>query len=46
MLTFLHAADIHPDSPLRGLSYYKGRPPQGSHSAGVVWTQCSVLNSR
>ena len=27
MLTFSHAADIHLDSPLRGLSYYKGRPP-------------------
>ena len=27
MLTFLHAADIHLDSPLRGLSYYEGAPP-------------------
>jgi DNA repair protein SbcD/Mre11 len=27
MLTFLHAADIHLDSPLRGLSYYDGAPP-------------------
>jgi len=24
MLTFLHAADIHLDSPLRGLSHYEG----------------------
>jgi DNA repair exonuclease SbcCD nuclease subunit len=27
MLTFLHAADIHLDSPLRGLSHYDGAPP-------------------
>jgi hypothetical protein len=27
MLTFLHAADIHLDSPLRGLSHYEGAPP-------------------
>lgn len=27
MLTFLHAADIHLDSPLRGLSYDEGAPP-------------------
>lgn len=27
MLTFLHAADIHIDSPLRGLSHYEGAPP-------------------
>jgi DNA repair protein SbcD/Mre11 len=27
MLTFLHAADIHLDSPLRGLSHYDGTPP-------------------
>jgi hypothetical protein len=27
MLTFLHAADIHLDSPLRGLSLYEGAPP-------------------
>jgi exonuclease SbcD len=26
MLTFLHAADIHLDSPLRGLSHYEGAP--------------------
>jgi hypothetical protein len=27
MLTFLHAADIHLDSPLLGLSHYDGAPP-------------------
>jgi hypothetical protein len=27
MLTFLHAADIHLDSPLRGLSHYEGARP-------------------
>jgi hypothetical protein len=27
MLTFLHAADIHLDSPLRGLSHYDGALP-------------------
>ncbi|MBW2113388.1 MAG: metallophosphoesterase [Deltaproteobacteria bacterium] len=27
MLTFLHAADIHMDSPLRGLLAYEGAPP-------------------
>jgi len=27
MLTFLHAADIHLDSPLRGSSHYDGAPP-------------------
>ena len=27
MLTFIHAADIHLDSPLQGLSYYEGAPP-------------------
>lgn len=27
MLTFLHAADIHLDSPMRGLSHYDGAPP-------------------
>jgi len=27
MLTFLHAADIHLDSPLRGLLPYEGAPP-------------------
>ena len=27
MLTFLHAADIHLDSPLRGLTHYEGAPP-------------------
>jgi DNA repair exonuclease SbcCD nuclease subunit len=27
MLTFIHAADIHLDSPLRGLSSYDGAPP-------------------
>jgi len=27
MLTFLHAADIHLDSPLRGLLTYEGAPP-------------------
>jgi len=26
MLTFLHTADIHLDSPLRGLSHYEGAP--------------------
>ena len=27
MLTFLHAAYIHLDSPMRGLSHYEGEPP-------------------
>jgi DNA repair exonuclease SbcCD nuclease subunit len=27
MLTFIHAADIHLDSPLQGLLYYEGAPP-------------------
>jgi len=49
MLTFLHAADIHLDSPLRGLSHYDGAPHiediRGSRSAGVLWARCHVLNS-
>ena len=28
-ITFLHAADIHLDSPLRGLERYEGRRPIG-----------------
>ncbi len=27
MLSFIHAADIHLDSPLQGLLYYEGAPP-------------------
>lgn len=27
MLTFIHAADIHLDYPLRGLSHYEYAPP-------------------
>ena len=30
MFKFIHAADIHQDSPLRGLERYEGAPVDGS----------------
>ena len=32
MVTFLHAADIHLDSPLRKLELYEGAPVEALHT--------------